>query len=83
MFKAKIIMKSKYIKKSLFISVVEGCRGRDRMVVLLITPSFPRHSSEFFCLTPLQQYFSYVVAVSFIGGRNQSTPKNLRPVENH
>ena len=39
MFKAKIIIKSKYIKKSLFISVVEGCRGRDRMVVVSLDPA--------------------------------------------
>jgi len=25
------------------------------------------------CLTPLQQYFSYIMAVSFIGGGNRST----------
>jgi len=25
------------------------------------------------CLMPLQQYFSYILAVSFIGGGNQST----------
>jgi len=28
------------------------------------------------CLTQLQQYFSYIVAVSFIGGGNQSTRRN-------
>jgi len=25
------------------------------------------------CVIPLQQYFSYIVAVSFIGGENRST----------
>ena len=30
-----------------------------------------------------QQYFSYIVAVSFIGGGNRSTPKNHRPVASH
>ena len=30
-----------------------------------------------------QQYFSYIVAVSFIGGGNRSTPKNHRPVARH
>jgi hypothetical protein len=28
---------------------------------------------ELWCLTPLQKYFSYFVAVSFIGGGNRST----------
>ena len=30
------------------------------------------------CLTSLQQYFSYIMVVSFIGGGNQSTQ-----IENH
>ena len=30
-----------------------------------------------------QQYFSYIVVVSFIGGGNQSTGENHRPVASH
>jgi hypothetical protein len=30
-----------------------------------------------------QQYFSYIVAVSFIGGGNQSTRQNHSPVASH
>ena len=30
-----------------------------------------------------QQYFSYIVAVSFIGGGNSSIQKNHRPVASH
>ena len=38
------------------------------------TPIIKRH---------FQQYFSYIVAVSFIGGGNQSTRRNHRPVGSH
>ena len=30
-----------------------------------------------------QKYFSYIVVVSFIGGRNRSTKRNHRPVASH
>ena len=32
---------------------------------------------ELWCLTPLSQYFSYIVAVSFIGGGNRNTWSKL------
>ena len=32
------------------------------------------------CLTSFQQYFTYIVAVSFIGGENQSTRRKPQPV---
>jgi len=32
---------------------------------------------ELWCLTPFQQYFSYIVAVSFIGGGNWNTSRKL------
>jgi hypothetical protein len=32
---------------------------------------------------PFQQYFSYIVAVSFIGGENWSTGENHRTVASH
>jgi hypothetical protein len=34
-------------------------------------------------LMPLQQYFSYIVAVSFIGVGNRSIRRNHRPAANH
>ena len=34
-------------------------------------------------LRHIQQYFSYIVAVSFIGGGNRSTAENHRPVTSH
>ena len=34
-------------------------------------------------LRHIQQYFSYIVAVSFIGGGNRSTAENHRPVASH
>ena len=35
------------------------------------------------CLMPLLQYFSYIVAISFIGGGNRRTGENHRPVASH
>jgi hypothetical protein len=35
------------------------------------------------CLTPLSQYFSYIVVVSFIGGGNRRTWENHRPVASY
>jgi hypothetical protein len=35
------------------------------------------------CFTPLSQYFSYVVAVSFIGGETGVPGENHRPAESH
>jgi len=37
----------------------------------------------YLCLTPLSTIFSYIVAVSFIGGGNGVPGKNHRPVASH
>ena len=36
---------------------------------------FTLNSEGLWCLAPLEQYFSYIVPVSFIGGGNRSTQK--------
>jgi len=34
-----------------------------------------RFGLGFYCLTHFQQYFSYIIAVSFIGGGNRNTQR--------
>jgi hypothetical protein len=55
------------MKKNMLLK--RGCRGRDRMVV--------RFTTHF------QQYFSYIVAASFIGGETAVPEENNRPVASH
>jgi hypothetical protein len=49
------------------------------------TPVFSTNKTDCHDITEilLKQYFSYIVAVSFIGGENWSTGENHRTVASH
>ena len=51
-----------------------GHRGCDRMVVVF-TATYAIRGLRLALLCLTSQYFSYIIAVSFIGGENQSTEK--------
>jgi hypothetical protein len=62
-----IILLTSFKKKYKF----GGSGGRDRMVVGFTTCAITAYR----VLRHFQQYFSYIVAISFIGGRNWSTQR--------
>jgi hypothetical protein len=41
------------------------------------------HNARVMVLRHNQQYFSYIVAVSFIGGRNRNAGETRQPVTSH
>ena len=53
------------------------------MIVLDMASGFNQVGVRVIAFNEFQQYFSYIMAVSFIIGRNWSTRENHRPVANH